>query len=1349
MEENIEDDVEINDNNNEINFETDLLKYKFDYATNFNTCDLIPKEKNKFLLNIFLMSSKQNLFNKIICLDKLYEISKQENNFIMIYNITYKLIHYLKELRIPNQYVSTNILFSYEFLNETKNYLYAFKSLIDITKINNKKYIDNYLYREIYDFVILKIATYRTIFQNNLTKEKIENLNKLINNLLNSNKNNDDNNKVQEEDNIKESDKIISDSKNLINDENKIKNDENIIIKIKENDIIENNENKKVENDNLIDDNKIENNEIKQIENKEEGRKTIIKNQANINQNIDNNSTENDKVINIINENENNELDKNKEEIILNDDNKKEKSISFDKIKENVEKKKLDKQYLYAVNKIWLENAKKFIGNCLFCLETGLMKEFINDSFNNNYVLSVYLTDQKINYVSNGHFYYPFPGPINNFSITVFKDQWIDPVNIEENDLIEKNLQLGKDYLFVEYEDWMALQEAFGYTNLIIREKNKIDMIQINAFIFDQRFKKLKNIDINFLKKKVIQINKNANINDFIHKIFRAIDYEFENLNIKKKLNKKNNNNYNINNIEEDENNRGETVNNDRKLIFYKVNKNNKDIIIEMSICFVNNILVYESVFINELNLSKDKNIEEIFKKYNPKTELLVIEILDSNIETQFLKQIKPIPEKNNVYSCSICNKKINDLNDTKYTCELCSMFLFCSKECAQNKDHKNGIEHFKLHKYFSELILNKFNLSKFLSKEFKPEIYTNENNNKNKGIIGLLNLGNTCYINCSLQCLSHSKDLTKFFLFNYFQNEINLDNKFGSNGILLKGYYELIYTMWLTETKKLNPQNFRILFCESTNKFRNNNQQDAMEFMSILLNNLHEDLNRVADKPYIPIEEQKSNESDKEASERYWNCHIRRENSIIIDLFHGQFKNIIKCSNCRYEEKNYEPFINISLPIPKQHNFYIIKFFSHLECKYIAMNINSDTTFGELIRKATNYLSQEIKDAWNGIQKEKSGEKYYNRLLERNIELVKLDENKIINTIFSNPEKEDEIQNNYEIKLLNFMEEGEEIVLFERQIIPNFYQNIYVYPGITSKNYPDRITLLSYPVVFSVRHNLSLEELEKNIFEIFRHFLIDNKLNENNKNLIDLNILHSSNYKNGGFLNLKKKYFKCKFCNESYDKKKYCPLYFSLSKTQTVSNILKKAGNDPILLLARSFYFDENKKVYKDFNFKENYLINKHQNIYDSFNIFGTFEYLGDDEFRKCHHCGENSTIYKAIRIFKPPYYLILQLKRFKKKKDNIFSIFGEEKNNSFISFPTKNLDLTSYIEGPDKINAKYNLYAIINHKSSLGFNHFTAICRNNDKWIEYDDSKLFSVKNPVTSDAYILFYIKKEIDE
>ena len=1384
-----------NSNNNQIDdFETDLLKYNFDYTTKFKTCNLNEKEKKLFILNLFLMSSKLNIFNKVVCLSKIINISKERNNNQMIFRLTYKIMKYLKGMRIPQQYVDIYGLFSNEFLIE--NYNFAFKTVNDIKKITSYK-MSNYIFdKEIKEYIKLKIESFKVFFKDYFKDDKhITCLYKVIDKILKENaekeKNKIKENANQINNNIKDNTGNIiinnneKDKKNINNIDN-INNNE--INKIVNNTIVK-------ENSPIIDINSID--DKNQGQNNEKEKKEII----NINV-IDEeiNKKEKKEIINIndIDEEINNKEKKeiininNIDEQINNKEKNKEKQNKIKPINKLEEKDKineLNNQYLYAINKIWLINIKIFLDNYLFAKEINCLKNFFNESFNPEYVLDTYLSDEKIWFDQKTHNFCPFPGPINNIPISDFKDQWIDPDNKEENDLLKKNAVNGEDYFLINYNDWKLLNNCFTSTNEIKRKKDNIDMISFGVIILDQRFIEYKNHNINLLKKKYIQIGKNATIFDFIKKIYRAVDFEIfdinkslkknnekneQNINKIKNDNKNQNNKKNINeninkindlknneniNIVDDNNNNNDKNNNinksindpqrTRKILFYKVKKNNKDIIIEMLICFINDILIYESVFIQELKFSNNKNIQEIFKNYNPKTELLIIEIINIGQTSQFLHQIKTVPNSK-IYNCSICNKKIEDLNDTKYNCELCSMYLFCSKECGKNQTNEKGINHHRLHTYLSELILNKFNLNNFLTQIFYSEIYTNDNIKKNKGILGLYNLGNTCYMNCSLQCLSNTKDLLKYFLNNYYQNEVNLNNKYGTSGALLKSYSDLISEMWLTNIKKLNPYFFRLSFCLSTRKFANNQQQDAMEFLTILLNNLHEDLNRVREKPYIQIEQQLEKEKDNEASERYWNYYIKRENSIIVDLFHGQFKNIIKCGKCLKEKKTYESFINITLPIPEEHNYYIIKFFTHLKCKYITININSETTFGQLVNKGLNYLSKKILDAWGNMKKNinKSNETYYKRLLESCIEIVKLDNNKIINTIYSQPDNELEYIENYQKKLLKYIGTGEEIVLFEKEIFPDYQQNIYVYPVIEKNN---SLTFLSYPVVFSVKHNLTFEQLEALIFDKFKHILINNTLNNNNRNfIIDLNILHSQKNVNTGLLKILKQYKKCQFCNTSFDTKQYCPLYFSFDKKDTVQKLFNNAKTpDPIVLLARSSYFDKNKKVYADFNFEENNLINKYKNIYDSFNIFGKSECLGENNLLYCPNCQKNTIIYKSIRIFKAPKYLIIQLKRFKKKSDNFFNFLESDKNDTYVSFPTKNLDLTNYIYGPDKFNAVYNLYAIINHKSTLGFNHFTAYCRNNNRWIEYDDSNVFSVNQPITNDAYILFYIKKDIDE
>ncbi|KNE55728.1 hypothetical protein AMAG_01605 [Allomyces macrogynus ATCC 38327] len=247
-------------------------------------------------------------------------------------------------------------------------------------------------------------------------------------------------------------------------------------------------------------------------------------------------------------------------------------------------------------------------------------------------------------------------------------------------------------------------------------------------------------------------------------------------------------------------------------------------------------------------------------------------------------------------------------------------------------------------------------------------------------GLIGLDNLGNSCFFGSAVQLLSSVAPFIDFFLDQYPMLAQGPKSPLAPArpGKLLAAYVDLVKRMWTpppppaapstprsrtrngTETstatkssaapeqssgllpptggseslssscassvrsfkratESLSPKK---LLHEVTSRFPDFGdymQHDAQELLSCLLDELHEQLNSVASpKPAVTYPDDTSGMPPDEVARIWWANHVRRENSPVVALFQGQFQSLIECTVCGHAARSFPPFLFLSVPLPQ-----------------------------------------------------------------------------------------------------------------------------------------------------------------------------------------------------------------------------------------------------------------------------------------------------------------------------------------------------------------------------------------------------------------------------------------------
>uniref|UniRef100_A0A3P9NXZ1 Ubiquitin carboxyl-terminal hydrolase n=1 Tax=Poecilia reticulata TaxID=8081 RepID=A0A3P9NXZ1_POERE len=593
-------------------------------------------------------------------------------------------------------------------------------------------------------------------------------------------------------------------------------------------------------------------------------------------------------------------------------------------------------------------------------------------------------------------------------------------------------------------------------------------------------------------------------------------------------------------------------------------------------------------------------------------------------------------------------------------------------------------------------------------------------------GLCGLSNLGNTCFMNSALQCLSNVSPLTEYFLTDQYEAEINRENPLGMRGEIAEAYADLVKQMWMSRSSYVAPRTFKTQVGRFAPQFSGYQQQDSQELLAFLLDGLHEDLNRVKKKPYLALRDAEGRPDDIVAKEA-WTNHRLRNDSVIVDIFHGLFKSTLVCPECSKVSVTFDPFCYLTLPLPMKKDRTMEVFLVQsdpqskpTQFRVVVPKLGAVTDLcsalsrlcgipPEKVRFPTLFISSDILFYFFGCYFQPA------TLL-----------------VLVTPRDLYEVQ-----------EEDS-----ERMNLPVYFRERHSkHVGSSSST-----LLFGQPLLISVpRHNLLADILYDKILErIGLRFCcsgedeaMDHQVSPEPENGPSEEEEESSDLENGSKGNAAK-LFTFSIVN-SYGTVNISPLPCD-------GNVLKLNPHSTVAIdwdteSKKQFYDEQEAEAYE----KHDSMLQPQKKkttvgLKECIELFTTMETLGEHDPWYCPTCKKHQQATKKFDLWSLPRILVVHLKRFS------YNRCWRDKLDTLVDFPIRDLNMSEFVCDPKAGPYVYDLIAVSNHYGGMGGGHYTAYGKNkmDGKWYYFDDSSVSSASEDqiVTKAAYVLFYQRRDED-
>uniref|UniRef100_A0AAX7T0B2 Ubiquitin carboxyl-terminal hydrolase n=1 Tax=Astatotilapia calliptera TaxID=8154 RepID=A0AAX7T0B2_ASTCA len=555
-------------------------------------------------------------------------------------------------------------------------------------------------------------------------------------------------------------------------------------------------------------------------------------------------------------------------------------------------------------------------------------------------------------------------------------------------------------------------------------------------------------------------------------------------------------------------------------------------------------------------------------------------------------------------------------------------------------------------------------------------------------GLCGLSNLGNTCFMNSAVQCLSNTPPLTEYFLKDKYTDELNEDNPLGMKGEIAKAYAELIKQLWSGKYSYVTPRPFKTQVGRFAPQFSGYQQQDSHELLAFLLDGLHEDLNRIRKKPYIQLKDA-NGRPDKVVAEEAWENHIKRNDSIIVDIFHGLFKSTLVCPVCSKVSVTFDPFCYLTLPLPMKKE-------RTLEVYLVRLDPLAKPTQYKLTVPKVGYISDLCTSLSNlsGVPAEKMiVTDIYNHRFHR---------------IFATNENLSSIMERDDIYVV---EDTDHVV------IPVHLREKYKQSGYNHTSTP----LFGQPFLIAVPRTLSEDKLynmllqrEMETDEQDDESSQDQELPSENDNSQSEDSVGGDNELENGVVGPQNSTKGQQTSGHNFNSCHFRQLIQNCFTLTTICSCLWEQDCDK----HESMEYKPQKKAF----FK----------LKDCIELFTTKEKLGAEDPWYCPNCKQHQQATKKLDLWSLPPVLVVHLKRFS------YSRYMRDKLDSLVDFPLRDLDMSEFLINPNAGPCRYDLIAVSNHYGGMGGGHYTGYAKNKDdgKWYNFDDSSV----SPASEDQIVV---------